>query len=104
MRVRYQAAPHPVRIIFVGVAGFEPATSCSQSRRDDRATLHPEKVAPKIALITKFANALYILSHRFFEALFGLTVQANQLISLYIPVVSCKSPANKILIIGNIPP
>ena len=25
----------------VGVAGFEPATSCSQSRRDDRATLHP---------------------------------------------------------------
>ncbi len=26
----------------VGVAGFEPATSCSQSRRDDRATLHPE--------------------------------------------------------------
>jgi hypothetical protein len=27
---------------FVGVAGFEPATSCSQSRRDDRATLHPE--------------------------------------------------------------
>jgi site-specific DNA recombinase len=28
---------------FVGVAGFEPATSCSQSRRDDRATLHPER-------------------------------------------------------------
>ena len=28
----------------VGVAGFEPATSCSQSRRDNRATLHPEKV------------------------------------------------------------
>ena len=27
----------------VGVAGFEPATSCSQSRRDNRATLHPEK-------------------------------------------------------------
>ena len=28
--------------ILVGVAGFEPATSCSQSRRDNRATLHPE--------------------------------------------------------------
>ena len=28
--------------VFVGVAGFEPATSCSQSRRDNRATLHPE--------------------------------------------------------------
>ena len=26
----------------VGVAGFEPATSSSQTRRDDRATLHPE--------------------------------------------------------------
>ena len=26
---------------FVGVAGFEPATSWSQTRRDDRATLHP---------------------------------------------------------------
>ncbi|MBX9806822.1 MAG: hypothetical protein K2X95_03380, partial [Flavobacteriaceae bacterium] len=23
-------------------AGFEPAASCSQSRRDNRATLHPE--------------------------------------------------------------
>ncbi len=29
---------------FVGVAGFEPATSASQTRRDNRATLHPEKV------------------------------------------------------------
>ena len=28
---------------FVGVAGFEPATSWSQTRRDNRATLHPEK-------------------------------------------------------------
>ncbi len=27
---------------FVGVAGFEPATSASQTRRDNRATLHPE--------------------------------------------------------------
>jgi hypothetical protein len=29
----------------VGVAGFEPAASCSQSRRDNRATLHPEASA-----------------------------------------------------------
>ncbi len=28
--------------INVGVAGFEPATSASQTRRDNRATLHPE--------------------------------------------------------------
>ncbi len=27
--------------VFVGVAGFEPATSASQTRRDNRATLHP---------------------------------------------------------------
>ncbi len=31
-----------VRLLSVGVAGFEPAASCSQSRRDNRATLHPE--------------------------------------------------------------
>ena len=30
-------------LFYVGVAGFEPAASCSQSRRDNRATLHPEK-------------------------------------------------------------
>ena len=30
------------RIFLVGVAGFEPATSASQTRRDNRATLHPE--------------------------------------------------------------
>ena len=30
-----------VDTLFVGVAGFEPAASCSQSRRDNRATLHP---------------------------------------------------------------
>ncbi|MEY4486146.1 MAG: hypothetical protein RL440_677 [Bacteroidota bacterium] len=27
---------------FVGAAGFEPATSWSQTRRDDRTTLRPE--------------------------------------------------------------
>jgi hypothetical protein len=36
--------------LFVGVAGFEPATSWSQTRRDDRATLHPEKVSANIGL------------------------------------------------------
>ncbi len=30
-------------VFFVGVAGFEPATSWSQTRRDNRATLHPEQ-------------------------------------------------------------
>ncbi len=31
-----------IKLNKVGVAGFEPAASCSQSRRDNRATLHPE--------------------------------------------------------------
>ena len=34
----------------VGAAGFEPATSWSQTRRDDRATLHPENVSANIVL------------------------------------------------------
>ena len=38
-----------INVWFVGVAGFEPATSCSQSRRDNRATLHPESVILKKA-------------------------------------------------------
>ena len=28
--------------LFVGVPGFEPGTSCSQSRRANRTALHPE--------------------------------------------------------------
>ena len=39
-----------VTVNFVGVAGFEPATSCSQSRRDDRATLHPVKTDCKYSI------------------------------------------------------
>ena len=31
-----------VGFLIVGVAGFEPATSCSQSRRASRATLYPD--------------------------------------------------------------
>ena len=30
---------------FVGAAGFEPATSWSQTRRDDRTTLRPEIIS-----------------------------------------------------------
>ena len=30
--------------LFVGVAGFEPTTPCSQSRRANRTALHPETV------------------------------------------------------------
>ena len=38
----YPAELRNLVLFFVGVAGFEPAASCSQSRRDNRATLHPE--------------------------------------------------------------
>ena len=38
------------RVFFkVGAAGFEPATSWSQTRRDDRTTLRPEKFLLRIA-------------------------------------------------------
>ncbi len=38
----------------VGVAGFEPATSSSQTRRDNRATLHPEMLVKlKLKQLTK---------------------------------------------------
>ncbi len=42
-RIKKPPAAMLRRLVFVGVAGFEPATSCSQSRRDNRATLHPEE-------------------------------------------------------------
>ncbi len=41
--VLYPAELRARNSIVVGVAGFEPATSASQTRRDNRATLHPEK-------------------------------------------------------------
>ncbi len=37
----------------VGAAGFEPATSCSQSRRDNRATLRPEGIASIILICSQ---------------------------------------------------
>ena len=46
IQLSYWAEPEH-KVHFVGVAGFEPATSCSQSRRDNRATLHPERLSLK---------------------------------------------------------
>ena len=34
----------PFETLFVGMARFELATSWSQTRRDNRATLHPELI------------------------------------------------------------
>ena len=44
------------RLFFVGVAGFEPATSTSQTWRDNRATLHPELVIFKESYNSSFFN------------------------------------------------
>ena len=48
---------------FVGVAGFEPATSWSQTRRDDRATLHPEFSLRGCKYTTKieFSNTISVI-------------------------------------------
>ncbi len=52
--------------LFVGVAGFEPATSASQTRRDNRATLHPDNecistsVENKKTTGTKFLCLYYV--------------------------------------------
>ena len=65
MRVRYQAAPHPeTDRLIVGVAGFEPATSCSQSRRDDRATLHPENRSANIKVNVALTNLIKNVFHQ----------------------------------------
>jgi hypothetical protein len=52
---------------FVGVAGFEPAASCSQSRRDNRATLHPESGCKYITIFGLYKTILEIRTI-FFES------------------------------------
>ena len=34
---------HLYIFLMVGMTGFEPVLFCSQSRRDNQATLHPER-------------------------------------------------------------
>ncbi len=42
-KIKFKKKKTPERVFFeVGAAGFEPATSWSQTRRDDRTTLRPE--------------------------------------------------------------
>ena len=47
---------HPLH---VGAAGFEPATSWSQTRRDDRTTLRPELVLFQFVFLTIQENARF---------------------------------------------
>ena len=44
---------------FVGVAGFEPATLCSQSRYANRTALHPEFEGAKIIMIFDSAKIFF---------------------------------------------
>ena len=53
----YRKKPPSRWLKMVGVDGFEPPTSCSQSRRSSQAELHPDK---KEGVITKFSYALSI--------------------------------------------
>ena len=41
------------------MAGFEPATSCSQSRRDNRATLHPDGVENQYSIERSLCRACH---------------------------------------------
>jgi hypothetical protein len=43
---------------FVGVAGFEPATFCSQSRRANRAALYPVLTTEALAKVVLSTEAL----------------------------------------------
>ena len=52
---------------FVGAAGFEPATSSSQTRRDDRATLHPEILLSKSMRRDGDSNPGYPIRVRLFS-------------------------------------
>lgn len=56
MRHKMKKGDSLKEISFVGVAGFEPATSWSQTRRDDRATLHPVFVGANIELNLNIQN------------------------------------------------
>ncbi len=51
----------------VGVAGFEPATSWSQTRRDNRATLHPDTFGNASNLYLVFFRLSILLRGRFLD-------------------------------------
>ena len=54
---------------FVGVAGFEPATSCSQSRHTNRTVLYPVlKSGAKIDLLFAFAKKIFCLIFCFLKS------------------------------------
>ncbi len=80
------------------MAGFEPATSSSQTRRDDRATLHPENDDSfkdcKYRIIFIYGVAIFNLIHLkmkryipFFVLVFLLFLSSNSQVEEYELVV-----------------
>ena len=69
---------------FVGAAGFEPATSWSQTRRDDRTTLRPDEghLVTRITLFFVGANieCFFELSKHFVNNFF--LINFTQLITI----------------------
>ncbi len=55
----------------VGAAGFEPATSWSQTRRDDRTTLRPEQSF-------HFFNSIWIVLQKASAKVISLFINANK--------------------------
>ncbi len=72
--------------VFVGVAGFEPAASCSQSRRDNRATLHPVNSNYLLfTVILEFFCQLYNAERQGFEPWRRLPVDRLAICSVTTP-------------------
>ena len=85
---------------FVGVAGFEPAASCSQSRRDNRATLHPVNASANILFIFNHQNDFqffYWLKFVVYLPIIHVSHMKNYfyLFLLLITLISCNSKPSK---------
>ncbi len=62
----------PQRSYLVGMAGFEPAASCSQSRRANQAALHPVLVTAETPVTGPFLARRTCL-HRALELIYATT-------------------------------
>ena len=92
-------------LFFVGVARFELATSCSQSRRDDRATLHPE-VPLKIQRRERDSNPRYryqyvSLANWWFQPLTHLSVSPKRFANIDPFFLLAKLEMKIILVFSN---
>ncbi len=77
----------------VGAAGFEPATSWSQTRRDDRTTLRPEEFCLKVAESKGFEPLVQFPVRLFSKQVLSAT-QATLLSNIYKSICSVIASAN----------